>query len=213
MTALLRAGSIAVNVLVPVLAARLLGAGWWGGAGAALALLAASLVYSLHRPAAPVADEPTVADARRAAERMGAPPPRFVRVLPGWMAGAVRVRGGYGLYLGADVAAEHRERVCAHEIAHFLTGDLAWEFCTDGPGRMLLDVARRVPPLVVIAVPFLLLGAPLARRTELRADRLATDRYPDFPELLRDVGAKMGHRSSVLYPSLDRRVRSARGLR
>lgn len=213
MIGLLRGLSLLVNFAVPFVVAWLCGAGAWGGVTAGLAFLLTCTWLCRRGPRAPAADEGVTKAAARAAERMGAPAPVHVRALPDWTAGAVAVRGGYGLYIGAEVEPQHREVVCAHEIAHYVAGDLAWEGCTDGPARLLLELGHRVPPLMVIAVPFLLFGAPLARITELNADRLATDAYPQFPDLLDEVGAKMGVRPTVLYPSLRVRIRSARRLR
>jgi len=178
----------------------------------AVAVAASCFLASWWRCGCAPAGEPAsgelLAAAAEAASRMGAPPPAYVRVLPGWTAGVVRApRRSYGVLLGDDVAAEHRVAVLAHEIAHFTTGDLAWEPFTDGPARHLLGLSRKVPPCVVIACPFALLGAPLARATELRADRLASDAVSSYPAILRQVADKMGVRGSLLYPSLASRIR------
>jgi hypothetical protein len=58
-----------------------------------------------------------------------------------------------------------------------------------------------------MAIPFLLLGAPLARATELRADRLAARAVPGYEAILRDVAPRMEARGTVLYPSLGTRIR------
>ncbi len=213
MIALLRVLSLLANFAVPFLLAFWLGAGGAWATACGVLFLAVSTWLCRRGPATPVASEECVAAARAAAQRMNAPAPRFVRTLPGWTAGVVPVWGGYGLYVGDEIESQHFERVFAHEIAHHVGGDLVWEGPTDGPGRLMLGWGRTVPPLVVIAVPFLLFGAPLARVTELRADRLATDAYPDYPALLGEVGDKMGGSSSVLYPTIDERIRSARRLR
>lgn len=145
--------------------------------------------------------------ARRAARLLGVAAPRFVRAVDGWTAAAVRCGRGYGLLVGVDVAPEHHDAVLVHEIAHYATGDLFWEPFTDGPARLLVHAGHRVPPLVVIAVPFLVLGAPLARATELRADRLAARAVPGYPGVLREVATRLEARGTLLYPSLNTRVR------
>lgn len=209
----LRIGALACNVAI------LGGVPWWFGAGLPAAAGCVAVGFALawwacgRVPRGDEAPAEVQAAAREAARKMGAEPPRFVRTLAGWTAGAVRDgRAGYGLLLGAEVAPPHRLAVLAHEIAHVAAGDLRWEPFTDGPARVLIHALRPVPPLVVIVFPFLLFGAPLARATELRADRLAADTIPDYAAVLRSVAPKMGVRATLLYPSLARRVRhSARG--
>jgi hypothetical protein len=213
MIGFLRTGALTCNVTI------LGGVPWWLGAGlpASLACVAAGFALAWwacgRAPRGDEAPAEVQAAARDAARKMGAPPPRFVRTLPGWTAAAVRDgRAGYGLLLGAEVAPAHRLAVLAHEIAHVTTGDLRWEPFTDGPARMLVQALRPLPPLVVIVFPFLLFGAPLAHATEIRADCLAADTIPDYAAVLREVAPKMGVRATLLYPSLARRVRrSARG--
>ena len=78
--------------------------------------------------------------------------------------------------------------------------------------RLLLGAAGRVPPLLLAAVPFLILAAPLARATELRADRLAAAVVPSYAVTLAEVTDKMGRAETFLYPSLSTRVRSARNV-
>jgi Zn-dependent protease with chaperone function len=120
---------------------------------------------------------------------------------------AVRARGGYGLLLGVEVDPDHREAVLAHEVAHYVRGDLFWEPFTDGPGRLLAAAASGVPPIWVIAVPFLLLGAPLARATELEADRLAAGCIPSYGRVLSAVASRMGPSRTLMYPGLSARAR------
>jgi Zn-dependent protease with chaperone function len=207
MIPLLRAGSFAANLLVFAGVPYLLGA----GAAASLATAGGCFVLSWWGCArAPSGDEAPAdvrADAEELARRMGAPPPRFVRRLPGWTAAAVSAGRGYGVLVGADVEARHRPAVLAHEIAHVTSGDLAWEPFTDGPARLCLQAARQMPLLWVIALPFLAAGAPLARATELAADRLASDTIPGYASVLREVASTLGAGPSVLYPGLGARVR------
>jgi len=196
-------GNAAVFAGVPLL----LGATWPVAAAIALALFGLSFWACGRAPPG----TPAPADAQQAAEHaarsMALPPPRFVRTVPGWTAAAVRAGRGYGLILGADVAPRHREAVLAHEMAHFAAGDLLWEPFTDGPARVLLEATRGL--FRVTAIPFLVFGAPLARATELEADRLAVDALPGYADILREVAVKMGPGKGVLYPSLGQRVRYA----
>jgi len=209
MIPLLRAGSFLANAALFVVVPRLLGAPWPWAAAVAVALFGACW-FACGRVPRSEAAEPEVHEAASGAARaMGAEQPRFVRALPGWTAAAVRAGAGYGLLVGVEVRPEHREAVLAHEIAHHATGDLFWEPFTDGPARLLHAAVRNVSPLGVIALPFLLLGAPLARATELRADRLAADAVSSYPAVLREVASKMEARASLLYPSLRSRVRHA----
>lgn len=214
MIPLLRAGALALNLAVPLGLALLLGLGWAPGLLLAALLLAVSWWACGVAPAGAEAPPDVVDAARRAARAMGAPSPRFVRTLPGWTAAAVRRGRGYGLFVGEELEPRHREAVLAHEIAHHLGGDLFWEAFTDGPARLLLPAVRRVPPLVCAVFPFLLLGVPLAKATELRADRMAGDRVPSYPLVLEEVAGLVRGPETILYPSLRERVRrSARDSR
>jgi len=207
MIPLLRAASLLGNLGVAFGLPWLLGlpAGWTLLLGAGLFLL---VWWETGRaPAGRDAPEAHVALAAQAARRLGVEPARFLRVVPGWTAAAVRRGRGYGLLVGEDVRPEHVEAVLAHEIAHFAAGDLLWEPFTDGPARIVLERTRALPPLGLIALPFLLWGAPLARLTELRADRLAADAVPGYAATLRELADKMGPGAGLLYPSLGTRVR------
>ncbi|MHC4816782.1 MAG: hypothetical protein ACYTF8_01805 [Planctomycetota bacterium] len=207
MIALLRAGSFLVNLALFAGVPYLLGlAAPWALLVAAALFLGSSWACSRVARSAPASQAQEDA-AHRAARLLGVVAPRFVRAVEGWTAAAVRCGRGYGILVGADVAAEHHDAVLVHEIAHYATGDLFWEPFTDGPARLLLHAAHTVPPLVVIAVPFLVLGAPLARATELRADRLAAGAVPGYPAVLREVAARMEARGTLLYPSLGARIR------
>ncbi|MHC4548696.1 MAG: M48 family metalloprotease [Planctomycetota bacterium] len=207
MIALLRAVSFLANLALLFGVSRLLGLEWpWALAVAAVCFLLSWWGCGFASQGETASPEERAA-AAHAADLMGVAQPRFVRSVPGWTAAAVRSGRGYGLLVGRDVAPEHREAVLAHEMAHFATGDLFWEPFTDGPGRLLLQVSHRVPPLVVMAVPFLLLGAPLARVTELRADRLAARFVPSYVSVLREIAARIERRATFLYPSLGARIR------
>ncbi|MHC4134752.1 MAG: M48 family metalloprotease [Planctomycetota bacterium] len=208
MIVLLRAGSFLVNLALFAGAPYLLGLAWpWALLVAAALFLsswwACGHVVARSAPASRVQEDA----AHRAADRLGVAAPRFVRAVEGWTAAAVRCGRGYGILVGDDVAPEHHDAVLVHEIAHYATGDLFWEPFTDGPARLLVHAAHAVPPLGVIAIPFLLLGAPLARATELRADRLAAEAVPGYPAVLREVAARMEARGTFLYPSLGTRIR------
>ena len=177
----------------------------------AAACFAVSWLAAGRAPAGESADPVTVSMARRLAERMGLDHPAFVRHVPGWTAGAVRVRGGYGLVVGEEVDSSHREAVIAHELAHVVAGDLRWEPWTDGVARALAPTVRKVPPFLLIAFPFFLLGAPLARLTELRADDCAGGCVSSYPAVIKEVASIIGGRGTLLYPSLHQRaLRSAR---
>jgi len=203
----LRAGSFAVNGAVFFGLPWLGGLPWPAAVAVAVGMFAAAWWACGRTPPSTSAPPGVVDAAARTAERMGVPPPRYVGSLPGWTAAAVRAGRGYGLLVGVEVEAGHREAVVAHEIAHFRMGDLFWEPFTDGPARLLVSAAGRVPPLWVIAVPFLVLAAPLARATELAADRLAAGCVPAYPAVLREVARKMGSAPSLFYPGLNARVR------
>lgn len=207
MIALLRGGSLLFNLAVFLGVPCLVGLAWPWALGVAAALFLASWLACGHLPRSEAASPAQEEAARRGAARLGVAPPRFVRVVSGWTAAAVRSGRGYGILIGADIAPAHYEAVLVHEIAHYATGDLLWEPFTDGPARLLVHAAHRVPPLGVIAIPFLLLGAPLARATELRADRLAARAVPGYPAVLREVAPRMEARGTVLYPSIQARIR------
>ena len=85
-------------------------------------------------------------------------------------------------------------------------GDLGWEPFTDGPARLVLRLGRVVPPLVVAGVPFLVLGLPLARATELRADRAAAVAVPTYPAAIKELVADQQVGWLSLYPSPKRRI-------
>ncbi len=207
MIALLRLGSFLVNLALFAGVPYLLGLAVPWALVLAAALFACCWWACGHVARSAPASQAQEDAARRAARLLGVAAPRFVRSVEGWTAAAVRCGRGYGLLVGADVAPEHHDAVLVHEIAHYATGDLFWEPFTDGPARLLVHAAHRVPPLVVIAVPFLVLGAPLARATELRADRLAARAVPGYPGVLREVATRLEARGTLLYPSLRRRVR------
>jgi len=207
MIALLRAGALLVNGVVAAGVPLALGLHWSAATAVTLAFFAGSWWGCGRMPSSREADAEMHDAGMRAARAMNAPLPRSVRALPGWTAGAVRVRGGYVLILGDAVEPSHREAVLAHEIAHVVTGDLAWEPFTDGPARLLLPAVRRFPPFGIAVFPFFLFAVPLAKRTELRADRLAADAVASYPALLQQVAAKLGPGGSILYPSLRERIR------
>jgi len=172
-----------------------------------LALLPFPLVAWLcaRAPRGAAADPAIAEEAAALAARLGAPPPRFVRVVPGWTAAAVRDGLSYGLLLGDEVEPVHRAPALAHEIAHARDGDLAFEPFTDGPARLLLPAVLRMPPLLLPLLPFFLLAIPLARATELRADRAAAEAVPSYPDVLQEVARRWGARGGLLYPSVERR--------
>jgi len=207
MIPLLRALSFLGNTAVFAGVPLLIGLPWTAAAVIAVALFGVSYWACGRAPRGAPAPEDARAAADVAARKMAAPPPRFLRVVPGWTAAAVRAGRGYGLLIGEEVAARHREAVLAHEIAHFARGDLFWEPFTDGPARVLMETTRGLFRVTVI--PFLVFGAPLARATELAADCLAADALPDYADTLRELAAKMGPGKGVFYPSLGRRVRHA----
>jgi hypothetical protein len=207
MIPLLRALSFGANTALFLVPPLLLRSPWPVAAAFAAALYGVSWWACGRAPRSAPAPAPVVAAAQRAAERMGVRPPRFVRTVPGWTAGAVRVGRGYGLLLGEDVAARHHEAVLAHEIGHFAAGDLLWEPFSDGPARVLLDSTRGL--FRVLAVPFLVAAAPLGKVTELNADRLAARAFPGYADTLREVADKMGPQSGLFYPSLGERARHA----
>jgi len=208
--AALRIGALAVNAAFAGGVALLVGLAWpW-------ALLSIACFFVSYRwlcglaPHGESASPELVAIAVDLARRMGAGPPRHVRTMPGMTAAAVRVGwGGYGLLIGAEVLPRHAEAMLAHEIAHARTGDLFWEPFTDGPARVTLPLARSAVPLWLVVFPFFLLGAPLARLSELEADRLAAVHVPSYPLVLKELTAGSAGRVSLLYPSSAQRLRHA----
>ncbi|HEX5136707.1 MAG TPA: hypothetical protein VFY93_07030 [Planctomycetota bacterium] len=207
MIPLLRVLSFVANAALFAAPPLLLGFGWLAAAAAAAALFVVSWWACGRAPPGAPAHADVLEAAARAAERMGVRAPRFVRTVPGWIAGAVRARGGYGLVLGEEVAARHREALLAHEIAHYVAGDLLWEPFTDGPARVLLETTRGY--FRVLAVPFALVAAPLGKVTELNADRLAAGAFPSYAATLHEVADRMGPGAGLFYPSLAQRARHA----
>jgi hypothetical protein len=207
MIALLRVGSFLVNLAVFGGLPLALGAGWFGAGVCALACFALCWWACGLHPRGESARPESLSAAREAVRLLDAAEPEQVLECEGWVAAAVRSGRGYALLLGREIAPGHRTAVLAHEVAHVRNGDLFWEPLTDGPGRLLLSASARMPPLVVAAVPFLLLGAPLARATELRADATALRAMPSYPAVLQEVAELLGGRRSLLYPSLRTRVR------
>jgi len=211
MIALLRAGALAMNVGLFAGVPLLLGASPWLAA-ACLAILLALCTWGCRRaPRGEDAPDAVRESARLLAARMGVAPPVYVRMVPGWTAAAVGTGFGsaYGLLLGTDVEQRHQEAVLAHELAHVALGDLRWEPFTDGPLRLLIGLARRVPLFYAIVFPFSLAGIALARATELAADTLAVRHVPTYPVVLKEVTSFVPSRDSLLYPSLARRIRHA----
>jgi len=207
MILLLRALSFAANTLLFAAPALLLGLPLVVTAACVAGLFGLFWWACGRAPKGAPAHGDTLEAAARAAGRMGVKPPQFVRTVPGWTAGAVRGRGGYGLVLGEEVSPQHTEAVLAHEIAHYAAGDLFWEPFTDGPARVLLEMAGGL--FRVLAVPFLLAAGPLGKVTELNADRLAGRAFPSYAAVLREVADKMGPGSGLFYPSLGQRARQA----
>jgi len=204
---LLRVASFLVNCLCVGGIALLLGAGW-AGAAAVCPVFFAFVWWACSRaPATGDAGPDAVRTAGELAQRMGVAAPRAVWTLRGRTAAATRVGTGYALLLGDDVAPQQVEALLAHEIAHYKTGDIFWEPFTDGPARILVTVARACAPFWVAAFPFLLFGAPLARITELRADKLAAGAVPSYLSVLKEFTPGGGARSSLLYPSIRARLR------
>ena len=211
MIGLLRWGSLAVNAAVCISVPWFLGARIEVAFGIAAIAFGISYWVTGRAPTGESADPITVSVARRLAERMGLAPPQFVRRHPGWTAGAVRVGSGYGLVVGDEVEAQHREAVLAHELAHVATGDLVWEPWADGFARMLTPTVRKLPPISLIVFPFFLLGAPLARATELRADDWAARHVSSYTSVIQEVASIHDAGETLLYPSLRARAnRSAR---
>lgn len=205
--AALRGGALLVNVAGFGAAPLIFGAPWWSAALFAALCFYGSWRFALRAPQGESAEPVLVSTSRRLAERAGIDHPRFVRRVPGWTAGAVRCAGGYGLVLGDEVDAAHAEAILAHELAHVALGDLSWEPWTDGVARALTPAVRKLPPLWLILFPFFVLGVPLARTTELRADDFAAALVSSYPLVLKEVAAKLGSREAILYPSLQVRFR------
>jgi len=206
MIALLRAGALALNAGAAVGAARLLGLPWAACAAGLVALAGLSRWACGRSPTGMDAGAAPHAEAVTLAKRLGAPPPRFVRVVPGWSAASVRAGKEYGVLLGAAVGEGERRALLAHEIAHAAARDLAWEPYTDGPARLLLPLVRAFPPLALPLCPFLILGIPLARATELEADRRASRAVPGYAAVLARIAEDRAPRPSLLYPSFRKRV-------
>ncbi|MFI5402641.1 MAG: hypothetical protein ACHQ1G_06860 [Planctomycetota bacterium] len=207
MIPLLRALSFLANTILFAAPPLLLGADWPVAAACAAALFSVSFWACGRAPKGAPAHDDVLEAAARAGERMGVPPPRYVRTVPGWTAGAARAGLGYGLLLGEEVAPRHREALLAHEMAHFAAGDLLFEPFTDGPARVLLETTGGL--FRVLAVPFLVAAAPLGKVTELNADRLAAAAFPSYAAILREVADKMGSGAGLFYPSLGQRARHA----
>ena len=207
MIALLRAGALLANAGVAF------GLPLWfdvpptGAAGIAFSLAAFSWWGCGRAPRGEDAPDEIRREAFEVAALLDTPPPQYVRTLPGWTAAVVCAPGGYGLLMGLEVAKGHRQAVMAHELAHVRTGDVAWEPLTDGPIRLVAPLIQAVPPLLIVFAPLCVFGVPLARATELRADRLASARVPFYPHALQEVASSGRWRPSFLYPSLEERLR------
>lgn len=205
----LRAGAFLGN-LVPSFLFPL-----WLGASVPVAVAIAVSCFCLcwwacgRAPKSVPADPAARAEAGEIAEKFGVAAPRYVGVIAGDSAGVVRKGSGYAVLLGADLPETHRRAVMAHELAHVVQGDLFWEPFTDGPLRLLLPVARIVPPVFLVCAPLLLFGVRLARTTELRADRLAANVVSSYPLVLHELASLRNSNSSILYPTLDQRRRVA----
>lgn len=207
MILLLRLGAFTLNVGFVAAAALLLGAPAPTVPALVAGLAALSWWACGRAPPAEPAPESIAAEARALAAEMGAPPPRFVRMHPGWFAAAVRAGASYGLLLGREVRENERRAVLAHEIAHAASGDLAWEPFTDGPARLLQPLLAAFPPLALPLCPLLLLGVPLARATELAADRRAAAAVPGYVAALERIAALESRGASPLYPPIRERIR------
>jgi hypothetical protein len=207
MIAALRVAALLTNVGVLVGGPWWLGVPLWGAVAFAAICFWLSWVIAGRVPEGESADPMVISTARRLAERMGLEHPVFVRRHPGWMAGAARAPGGYGLVVGDEIEPEHREAVLAHELAHVAEGDLDWEPWTDGFARAVLPAVRAMPPFFLAVFPFFLFGAPLARLTELRADDRAAAVNSTYPLVLQEIASIVGSRATILYPSLAQRSR------
>jgi len=207
--AILRAASCGANIVIYGAVPLLLGLAWpWAPATAAVCSVLSYLACGL-RPRCEPAPPEVWSAAQRVAQALGAAPPRAVHTVAGWTAAALRVRGGYDLLVGEEVGARHLSAVLAHEVVHSLERDLFWEPFTDGPARLVLHLSRPLPPLALLALPFLPFAVPLARATELRADRLAAGAIEGYAEVLRELSSKLGPPATLLYPSLSTRIRYA----
>lgn len=207
MISVLRVAALLVNVAFLIGVPVLLGLPFWGAIATAAICFWLSWVVAGRVPAGDAADPMVISTARRLAERMGLEHPVFVRRHPGWMAGAARVRGGYALVVGDEIDPDHREAVLAHELAHVAEGDLTWEPWTDGFARAFLPAVRAMPPFFLAVFPFFLVGAPLARLTELRADDHAAATISSYPLVLQQIASIVESRPTLLYPSLAQRSR------
>ncbi|MGQ0613180.1 MAG: M48 family metalloprotease [Planctomycetaceae bacterium] len=206
MIPLLRAGALLLNAGAAAALPWLLGFPWPAGAACIVACAALSRWGCGRAPRALEGGDALLAEAVTLAELLGAPAPRFVRLLPGWTAASVRAGRGYGLLLGAAVGESERRAILAHEIAHAAAGDLFWEPFTDGPARLLMPLLRALPPFAIPLCPILVLAVPLARATELEADRRAARIVPHYARILAGIAERQGALPSLLYPSFPKRI-------
>ncbi|MHC4956900.1 MAG: M48 family metalloprotease [Planctomycetota bacterium] len=206
MIALLRAAALVTNVAVVAGVPILLGASPLF-AGVCLVVFFPAVAWATaHPPPSAPAEDDVVARVRDVAQGMGAPAPHAVRMVEGASAAVGRVGFGYQLLLGRSLEARHRDAVVAHELAHVITGDLLWEPFTDGPARLFARPVCAFAPFWVLLFPFFLFGVPLARLTELRADRLAARVVESYPIVLKELTADGQGRVSLLYPPVTRRL-------
>ncbi len=206
MIGVLRLGALLVNVAVVAGIPFVLGAPWWGAAAALLTAACASWVLCGRAPRGERAEPLVQEQVHVVCARMAVAAPRFIELIGGRSAAVVRRRGGYGLLLGRELKPEHLASIAAHELAHVRYGDLGWEPFTDGPARLVLRLGRVVPSLVVAGVPFLVLGLPLARATELRADCAAAAAVPTYPAAIKELVLDQQVGWLSLYPSPKRRI-------
>ncbi len=209
MIGVLRLGALLVNVAVVAGIPLGLGAPWWGAVAALLTAAWASWILCGRAPRGERAEPLVQEQVHLVCARMEVAAPSFIELIEGCSAAVVRRRGGYGLLLGRELKPEHLVPVTAHELAHVRYGDLVWEPFTDGPARLVLRLRRLVPPVVVAGVPFLVLGLPLARATELRADRAAAAAVPTYPAAIKELVADQQTGWLSLYPSPERRIASS----
>jgi Zn-dependent protease with chaperone function len=209
MIALLRGAALATNVAVVGGAALLLGAAPWVAAGCVAAFFAGMAWVTARAPRTGPVDPDVVAQVSDVARRMGVSAPRAVKGIDGATAAVGRVGLGYQLLLGRELDARHRDAVVAHELAHVATGDLLWEPFTDGPARALARPVCAFALLWVPVFPFFIFGVPLARLTELRADRLAARAIKSYPLVLEELTGDTRKRMSLLYPPVTRRLEVA----
>jgi len=206
MIPLLRAGALLLNAGAAAGVPWLLGFAWPASAVCLVACAALSWWGCGRSPRALEGGDAHLSEAVTLATLLGAPAPRFVRVLPGWTAASLRAGRGYGILLGAGVGENERRAVLAHEIAHAAAGDLFWEPLTDGPARLLMPLLRAFPPLAIPLCPILVLAIPLARATELEADRRAARIVPDYARILAEIAENQRAQPSLLYPSFPKRI-------